>query len=126
MDLGGRAKGADRAAAMEAASERRARRELTTVGVVIELYCRDKHGREHDLCADCESLRKYAEQRVCCCPLIENKPTCLNCPVHCYRPDMREQIKTVMRYAGPRMVWRHPILSLLHCLDGRATRRPAR
>jgi hypothetical protein len=27
-------------------------------------------------------------------------------------------MKTVMRYAGPRMLWRHPILSLRHWLDG--------
>jgi hypothetical protein len=24
----------------------------------------------------------------------------------------------VMRYAGPRMLWQHPILSLRHWLDG--------
>jgi hypothetical protein len=23
-----------------------------------------------------------------------------------------------MRYAGPRMLWQHPILSLIHWLDG--------
>jgi hypothetical protein len=117
-----RADGSDRAAPMVAASERRVRRELETVGAMIELYCRNKHGMEHDLCADCRSLREYAEQRVSRCPLIEDKPTCVNCRVHCYKPIMRERIKAVMRNSGPRMMWRHPILSIRHVLDGRRDR----
>jgi len=31
-------------------------------------------------------------------------------------------VRTVMRYAGPRMMWRHPFLALAHVVDGR---RPA-
>jgi hypothetical protein len=31
---------------------------------------------------------------------------------------MRDQVKVVMRYAGPRMLWHHPILALFHILDG--------
>ena len=27
-------------------------------------------------------------------------------------------MKQVMRYAGPRMLWRHPILAIRHLLDG--------
>jgi hypothetical protein len=38
--------------------------------------------------------------------------------VHCYQKDRRAQIKTVMRFAGPRMMWEHPWLSLCHLLDG--------
>jgi hypothetical protein len=35
---------------------------------------------------------------------------------------MRERIREVMRYAGPRMPLRHPILSIFHFIDGK---RPA-
>jgi hypothetical protein len=31
---------------------------------------------------------------------------------------MREKIKGVMRYAGPRMMYRHPVLAVLHVFDG--------
>jgi len=31
---------------------------------------------------------------------------------------MKEQVKAVMRYAGPRVLFHHPILALLHMLDG--------
>jgi hypothetical protein len=30
---------------------------------------------------------------------------------------MREKIKAVMRYAGPRMIYRHPILAGKHFLN---------
>ena len=53
------------------------------------------------------------------CPYGETKPTCANCPIHCYQPHRREQIKKVMAYAGPRMLLTHPILAIRHMLDGR-------
>lgn len=99
--------------------ERRARREMETVGAMIAIYCRGNHGTERELCAECLALWEYAQQRVERCPLLPDKPTCVKCPVHCYKPAMRAQIRVVMRYAGPKMVWRHPILSLFHLLNGR-------
>ena len=107
---------------MSAASERRAKREMKTVGAMIALYCRGTHGTERGLCADCTELWSYAQQRVAHCPLIADKPTCVNCPVHCYKPAMRERIKTVKRYSGPRMMWRHPVLAILHLVDRRRDR----
>ena len=47
----------------------------------------------------------------------ETKLACAKCPIHCYQPEVREKVKAVMRYAGPRMIWRHPILALRHWLD---------
>jgi hypothetical protein len=38
--------------------------------------------------------------------------------MHCYKPAMREKIKDVMRYSGPRMSYRHPLLALFHFFDG--------
>jgi hypothetical protein len=86
---------------------------------MIGIYCRGHHdtgGKE--LCPDCAALREYARMRLDRCPFQENKTTCANCPVHCYKPTMREKVKGVMRYAGPRMTWRHPVLALFHVLDG--------
>jgi len=104
---------------MAVTHDRRIRRELKTVLVMIEMHCRAKHGANRDLCAGCRSLWEYARERVDRCPFLEDKPTCVNCPVHCYKPERREQIRTVMRYAGPRMIWRHPVLAILHLIDGR-------
>lgn len=108
----------------ETLSESRIRRELKTVRVMIEVYCRDNHGSGADLCEECRGLWDYARQRVDRCPFGADKPTCLNCTVHCFQPAMREKIRVVMRYAGPRMLRRHPVLAILHVLDGRRNPKP--
>jgi hypothetical protein len=94
-------------------------RERRTVGAMIDLYCRDQHGARHELCEECKALQAYARQRLQKCPFQEGKTTCAQCPVHCYKPEMRERIRVVMRYAGPRMLYRHPIMTLQHMMDGR-------
>jgi hypothetical protein len=104
-------------------------REQRTFDAMMEIYCRDHHGRRRGLCPACEELRSYAEQRLIHCPFEADKPTCVNCKVHCYRAEMREAVKVVMRYAGPRMLLRHPILAVRHrWLDSRreAPDRPGR
>lgn len=86
---------------------------------MIRIYCRRHHGSEGTLCDECDELLAYAHQRLDRCPYQEGKTTCAKCPIHCYRPAMRKQIRTVMRFAGPRMLWLHPLLALLHLADGR-------
>lgn len=89
---------------------------------MIRLYCHDRHGTRDELCAGCRELVDYARVRLERCPFGEDKPTCARCPVHCYRPEMRQRIRAVMRYAGPRMLLRHPLLAVRHLIDG--LRRP--
>jgi hypothetical protein len=104
---------------MSSSAERRIRRELKTVRVMIGMYCREHHGGGAELCDECRGVWSYAEERVDRCPFRTAKPTCLNCKVHCFQPSMRERIRVVMRYAGPRMLLRHPVLAILHTLDGK-------
>lgn len=81
---------------------------------MIGIYCRDHHGTGRSPCAICAELAAYAAERLDRCPFGADKPTCANCKVHCYRPEMRDRVRVVMRYAGPRMLVRHPILAILH------------
>lgn len=97
---------------------RRIRREKRTIGLMIAMYCRHHHGTP-GLCRDCRELHDYAMLRIDKCPYCFEKPACAQCPIHCYKKDMRAQVKVVMRYAGPRMLLRHPILAILHQIDGR-------
>jgi hypothetical protein len=97
----------------------RIRREKQTVAAMIDLYCHDQHGANGALCPECGALHDYAMQRLDRCPFGEEKSTCADCTIHCYKPAMRERIRVVMRYAGPRMIWRHPLLAVRHVLDGR-------
>lgn len=91
-------------------------REGKTVQVMISLYCRHHH-YSRKLCTECAQLMNYALERLKDGPFQEGKTTCAKCPVHCYQPLMREKIRAVMRYAGPRMTLRHPILTLFHFID---------
>jgi hypothetical protein len=96
--------------------------EQQTTLAMIRIFCSAHHGGESVPCKDCLKLYEYATLRLTACPFQEEKPTCGNCKVHCYKREMRDRIRQVMRYAGPRMVYRHPIMALRHLLDGR---RPA-
>ena len=107
-----------------AAAGGRLGREWRTLDAMIAISCRDLHGtRRGRLCAGCDELRGYAHQRLTRCPFRPDKPTCANCKVHCYKPEMRERVRQVMRHAGPKMLLRHPVLALLHLLVDE--RRPA-
>jgi len=97
----------------------RIERERKTLEAMIRIFCRESHGTKGEICSDCAGLFAYAVKRLDKCPFGVKKPTCANCPVHCYRPDMREKIREVMRHAGPRMIWRHPVLAACHLIEGR-------
>jgi predicted amidophosphoribosyltransferase len=97
---------------------RRTARESKTIEAMLHIYCHGQHGTQDGLCAECQELLGYARARLDKCPFVEKKPTCAKCPVHCYKPAIRKKTAVVMRYAGPRMFHRHPILTFYHLLDG--------
>ena len=101
---------------MDAQNKRR--REKETVSRMIAVYCRKKHGGKI-LCPDCAALKVYALQRSDRCPFMETKTFCSNCKVHCYKPDMREQIRAVMRFSGPRMLLVHPVMAVRHVIESK-------
>ena len=93
-------------------------KEKEVVGLMIRLYCKGNHHTK-GLCPECEELLRYADARVDHCPFMETKTFCSNCKVHCYKPQMRERIREVMRYAGPRMIFHHPLMALRHVTESR-------
>ena len=97
----------------------RLRREGKTLEAMVRLYCRKLHSGRKGPCEECRALLDYAMKRLDLCPFVADKPTCARCPVHCYRPDMRERVRAVMRFAGPRMTVRHPVLAARHLADAR-------
>ena len=100
-------------------------REKYTVEAMIRIRCAGEHGtRQGELCEGCRVLADYANQRLVHCPHGEGKPVCADCTIHCYRPAEREEIRAVMRYAGPRMPFRHPILALRHLIDKQRRPKP--
>ncbi len=93
--------------------------EARTVEAMIRIHCRARHGGAPGLCADCSGLLAYALERIERCPFGIDKPVCNRCTVHCYQPVLREKIKAAMRFSGPRMLWRHPLLAIRHLVRSR-------
>ncbi len=98
--------------------EKKRQKEQYVVEEMIRLYCRKQH-TEYDkksgqMCPVCQNLSDYAKLRSEKCPFMEHKTFCANCKIHCYKPEMREQIRQVMRFSGPRMLLYHPGLAIWH------------
>lgn len=93
--------------------------EFKTIAAMVHMYCKGRHCRQSGLCDECAELLDYARQRIDMCPFGSEKPVCNTCRVHCYKPAMREKAKEVMRYSGPRMMYRHPFLAIRHLIRSR-------
>jgi hypothetical protein len=95
-------------------------REKQLVSEMISLYCHENHGtKKGHLCNECQELMDYARIRSEKCPFMETKTFCSSCKVHCYKPEMREKIRVVMRYAGPRMLFHHPAPAIRHVIQNK-------
>lgn len=89
--------------------------EKKTVGALISIYCRSIHKfPKGSLCDECKDLENYALMRLNNCKYKNSKPVCSKCKTHCYSDSMRVKIRVVMRFAGPRLLFRRPILSFIH------------
>ncbi|PEM23059.1 nitrous oxide-stimulated promoter family protein [Bacillus wiedmannii] len=94
----------------------RIEREEKTISIMIDMYCKNEH-QQNTLCEECQKLKDYAYFRLSKCPFQEKKPACQNCKIHCYKPDMKSLVKDVMKKSGPRMILKHPYLTLMHVVD---------
>ena len=105
---------------MEISKKREQEKEL--VSLMIRIYCRKKHGGK-PLCKECAELENYAHSRSDKCPFMENKTFCSNCKVHCYKPEMREKIREVMRFSGKRMLFYRPVTAVRHLIETKKEKR---
>lgn len=97
--------------------ESKREREKKTVDRMIRIYCHGVHGTKHGLCKECSELSEYAHMRSDHCPFMETKTFCSNCKVHCYKPEMKEKIRRVMRYSGWRMLFVDPVQAIRHVVE---------
>ncbi|MDP2401194.1 MAG: nitrous oxide-stimulated promoter family protein [Actinomycetota bacterium] len=95
------------------------RNELQSAAATLGVYGR----KTPVVCEECADLLRYAEDRRARCPK-DPKPFCSHCDTHCYRPAMREQMREVMKYSGPRSIVRgHAIDSIRHLVESRKGKR---
>lgn len=88
-------------------------RDMETVRLMIDLYCRHHLGDEESV-ERYRQLADYACRRLSQCRYAEQKPACKDCLIHCYRPEMRAMMRDVMRWTGPRMLFYAPRATLRH------------
>lgn len=93
--------------------------EAETIKYMVHIYCGDKHHHSDGLCSQCQNFLDYAYRRIEHCPFDIHKPTCGNCPIHCYKADMGQLARKIMRHAGPKMIFKHPLLALRHLIHNR-------
>ena len=97
----------------------RLERELVTIDKMVKMYCAAHHKTSGEcLCDECAGFMDYMVVRLQKCPYGKRKPTCSNCPIKCYKKLRKEQGRAIMMYSGPRMLLRHPLLTIAHKLDG--------
>lgn len=89
-------------------------REKKTIALMINIYCKKKHKSKDGLCEECQELLNYANTRLSNCKFGEEKTTCGKCPIHCYKKDMRNKVKEVMKFSGPRLILYNPIEVIRH------------
>lgn len=103
-------------------TQKKREQEKATIAYMIAYYCKKVH-HEKSMCANCQSLLAYANQRIDYCPFMETKTFCSACKVHCYKSEKRVEIRKVMRYSGPRMLFHKPIMVLRHLYIERKEKR---
>ena len=94
----------------------RIEREKEVVAMMIRLYCHKKL-KLSTIPTEYIELIEYAFRRLDGCKYGEKKSACKRCATHCYKPAMREKIREVMRWAGPRMIIYSPIAAIRHLLN---------
>ncbi len=90
-------------------------REKRTVELMVALYCSKRH-HTAKLCDECSRLVVYAHNRLDKCRYGNTKLDCGGCKTHCYGKLQQEQIRKVMRFSGPRMLFYHPLAVIKHAL----------
>jgi hypothetical protein len=101
----------------------RRKREFIIVHAMIRMYCRNHHASGNELCESCEKLAQYSEQRLDRCAYGDTKPVCKDCEIHCYAPSKREEMRSVMKWSGPRMLFVHPLYTLIHLVDSKSKKK---
>ena len=91
----------------------RIEREKKTVQMMIEIYCH-RRLKQNTIPEEYQQLIAYAHNRLSHCRFGDNKPVCKKCPIHCYAPKERQQIRELMRWVGPRMMIYAPKATLIH------------
>ena len=93
-------------------SEQKDRAILEAIGTI---YCRAHHAEcaqdAAGLCPECREVVETTLAKAQTCP-YGHSGNCQDCDTQCQRGTSKQRVKAMMRYAAPRMVYRHPLMTL--------------
>jgi hypothetical protein len=92
-------------------------KEKRIIKTMINIYCKKTHNSKGELCSECSELLEYAHKRLDFCKFGDEKKFCSNCPIHCYKKDMKVKVKDVMRFSGPRLIFHEPLEVIKHIIE---------
>jgi len=88
---------------MALSKEKRIKKDSKILRKFVYVYCKNNHldrAKNSDgYCDECYEVLNYALKRDEKCPL-DPKPKCKDCKIHCYKPEMRQKIKEIMKFSG--------------------------
>ena len=94
--------------------DNRTARDRKVLEAMGRIFCKAHHSGEKDPCALCSLCHEIVEVtlvRTASCP-YGHEGNCQDCAIHCQRGEAQERIREIMRYAAPRMVLRHPLMTM--------------
>lgn len=94
-------------------SKKKIEKEKEVVRLMIKLYCHKRLKLPY-IPEKYAELTEYAIRRLDMCKFGNAKTSCKKCPIHCYKKDKREEIREIMRWAGPRMIFYAPTAAIKH------------
>lgn len=106
---------------MKLRDNHRIQEEKDLIETMISIYCKGKgHKRKEnqELCESCNELKIFAFLQINKCVKLDTnqKAICGLCKYKCYsrNKEMELKMKEVMKYSGPRMIFKHPIKTIKH------------
>lgn len=93
-------------------------KDIAVLEKMARIYCKGQHHTKKGLCPECQEVLDYAVARREKCRYGDNKPFCAHCQSKCYKPSIQEEVRKIMRYAGPRSIFYVPHLVILHAIEG--------
>lgn len=89
-------------------------RDRRTLEAIGQIYCSGNHASaakdSGGMCSSCRDAIEGTLARTASCPNGHDS-NCQDCPIKCQRGDARARIRTIMAYAAPRMMLKHPIMT---------------
>ena len=106
-------------------NKQRVERDRRTLAAIGSIYCKGNHPSaqrdETGMCPECRAVIEATAQRAEACP-FGHEGNCQDCSVRCQRGEAQVRIKQIMRYAAPRMAFRHPLMTLEYLRKKRRSR----